>query len=90
MRDPRQPGRMDGCVNPSMRSWALLVEYGHARPRSTSGVNVRIEGLRAPPVGLTLHLAGSRAACAQDARGMAGRSVSCGRDEAVAGFLPMG
>ena len=52
-----------------MRSWALLVEYGHACPRSTSGVNVRIEGLRVPPVGLTLHLAGSRAACAQYARG---------------------
>ena len=30
---------MGGCVNPSVRSWVLLVEYGHTCPRSTQGVN---------------------------------------------------
>ena len=48
-----QLGPIGGRTNPSLRSWALLVERGQGCPCSTCGVNVRIEG----PM---LHLWGSR------------------------------
>ena len=37
-------GPLTGSGNPSMRSWALLVERGRPRPRSTYRVNLRSEG----------------------------------------------
>ena len=44
-------GPTGGRTNPFMRSWALQVEHGHPRPRSTHRVNVRIQGPRYPPIG---------------------------------------
>ena len=49
----RQLGPRGGRVNPSMRSWALLVEPGLLCPAATRWVNVRIGGPRQPLGGLT-------------------------------------
>ena len=46
-----QLGPCAGSVNPFMRTWALLVERGQGCPCSTSRVNVRMKGPRAPPIG---------------------------------------
>ena len=40
-------GPFTGGLNPFLRSWALLVERGRPRPRSTYRVNLRSQGVQA-------------------------------------------
>ena len=43
-------GPFTGRLNPFLRSWALLVERGRPRPRSTYRVNLRMKGPKRPLV----------------------------------------